>query len=149
MLVRHATDSDMLAIIAMAERFYAETHYAAIVPLAPESAAGLAIVLMDQGVLLLAEREGAVVGMVGLFLEPFTFNISVQVATELVWWVEPEARETGAGVALLEAIEPACRRRGAHLIRMMTLHSSPPHAAALYKRRGYVPTEHAFTKEIR
>jgi GNAT superfamily N-acetyltransferase len=149
MHVRAATTEDVPDIVAMAERFYAETHYAAIVPLARESAAGLALLLIERGVMLVAVHDGAIVGMVGLFLEPFTFNVAITVATELVWWVNPEARETGAGQALLEAIESACRARGADLIRMMTLHSSPPHAAALYARRGYVPTEHAYTKEIR
>lgn len=149
MIVRAATRSDVDAIVAMAERFYAQTSYAGIVPLVKESAAGLAIVLMDHGVMLVAEQGERVVGMVGLFLEPFTFNVAITVATELVWWVEPDARETGAGMALLAAIEPACRDKGADLIRMMLLHNSPPHAAALYARRGYVPTEHAFTKEIR
>lgn len=149
MIVRAATRSDVDAIVAMAERFYAQTSYAARVPLSRESAAGLAIVLMEQGVMLVAEQGDQVVGMVGLFLEPFTFNVAITVATELVWWVEPEARETGAGMALLAGIEPACRQKGADLIRMMALAKFSEHAAALYARRGYVHTESAFTKEIR
>ena len=148
MIVRAATVDDVPRIVEMASRFYAQTHYAQIVPLADESAAGLALLLIEQGVVLVAEHEGEAVGMVALFLEPFLFNVSRMVATELAWWVDPEARTTGAGQALLEAIEPACRERGVHLVRMMTLEGSPAHAAALYARRGYSPTEHAYTKVL-
>ena len=148
MNIRHATHDDIPRIVEMAQDFYAQTSYAQIVPLAKESAAGLAILLMADHILLIAEHEGQAVGMAGLFIEPFTFNISKTVATEIVWYVEPDARATGAGQALLTAIEPAAMAKGAHLVRMMTLHSSPPQAAALYARRGYVPTEHAFSKEL-
>lgn len=147
-MIRAATRGDIPRIVEMAEQFYATTAYPAIAPLAKESAAGLAIVLMDSGVLLVAEVGDRVVGMVGLFLEPFTFNVAVKVATEVVWWVDPDAQGEGAGRELLAAIEPACKARDAQVVRMMCLASSPPQAAALYARMGYAPSEHAFTKQL-
>lgn len=148
MTVRHATKSDIPRIVEMSEQFYATTAYPALAPLAKESAAGLALIMIETGVMLVAEHDGRVVGMVGLFIEPFTFNVTVTVATEIVWWVAPDAQGAGAGRELLAAIEPACKARGAHAIRMMCLASSPPQAAALYARMGYMPSEHAFTKRL-
>lgn len=148
MTIRTATHDDIPRIVEMAERFYAQTRYADITPMAKESAAGLAIVLMDQGVMLVAERDGVVVGMAGLFIEPFTFNVSKTVATELVWWVELEHQRSGIGMDLLAAIEPACRAKGADVIRMMCLAGQCEGAEAIYSRMGYVPSEHAYTKVI-
>lgn len=147
-MIRAATRDDIPRIVEMAEQFYATTAYPALAPLAKESAAGLAIVMIDTGVMLVAEHEGRAVGMVGLFIEPFTFNVSVKVATEIVWWVEPAAQGVGVGAALLAAIEPACRARGVNAIRMMTLASSPPQAGALYERMGYAHSESAWTKRL-
>lgn len=148
MIVRDATRDDIPRIVEMARQFYAQTTYAAIVPLADESAAGLAVLMMDAGVMLVAEEAGAIVGMVGLFIEPFTFNITKTSATEIVWWVDPVFQNKGAGKALLAAIEPACRGRGADMIRMMCLTPDGEVAAAVYQRMGYLPTENAFTKVL-
>lgn len=148
MTARAATQDDIPRIVEMAARFYAQTRYVDIVPMAKESAAGLAILMMDQGVMLVAEHAGEVVGMVGLFIEPFTFNVSKTVATELVWWVEPEHQRGGIGMELLAAIEPACRARGADVIRMMCLAGQCEGAEAIYSRMGYTPSEHAFTKVL-
>jgi len=147
-MIRNATHDDIPRIVEMAGRFYAQTHYVGIAPMAEESAAGLAILMMDQGVMLVAEADGAVVGMVGLFVEPFTFNIAKTMATELVWWVEPEQQRSGIGAELLAAIEPACRAKGADMIRMMCLAGQCEGAEAIYSRMGYTPSEHAYTKVL-
>ena len=146
--IREATMDDIDGIVAMAQEFYATTSYADVCPMDDAQAAGLAIVLKDTGVMLVAERDGELVGMAGLLIEPFTFNPSVTMATELVWWVNPDVRGTTLAARLLDAITAACRDRGCQMVRMMTLHDSPPQAAALYERDGYTPTEHAFTKRL-
>ncbi len=138
----------MPAILAMGAEFYATTSYAGWAEYAPESVEVLARMMIDGGVLLLAEVDGRAVGMVGLVLAPFLFNHAHTTAHEVMWWVSPAARATGAGVELLRAIEPACREKGARAIQMMTLANSPAQAAALYAKLGYVPTEHAFSKVL-
>lgn len=149
LVIREATHGDIDVIVGMAQQFYATTSYAEICPMEDVQAAGLAILLMDTGVMLVAEHEGVVVGMTGLHIEPFTFNPSVMMATELVFWVNPESRGASVAAQLLSAITAACRDKGCHFIRMMTLHDSPPQAAMLYEREGYAPSEHAFTKRLR
>ncbi len=147
-MIRRATEADIPAVIEMSRSFYATTAYAALTPMCEKAVSATAGMLIDSGVLLVAEVDGDLVGMVGLAVMPFTFDHDVTIAAEVVWWVEPDAQGAGIGLALLEAVEPACREAGADAIQMMTLATSPPHAAALYERLGYRHSESSFTKRI-
>lgn len=148
MIIRHAVDNDVDDIVAMAERFYPTSGYERIAPLAKVSAAGLAIVTMESGVMLVADEQTQLVGMACLHLEPYLFNTAVTIAQEIAWWIEPEFRGGMLAARLLYAAEAACRERGAHVIRMATLPDSPPQAAALYQRMGYAPSENYFIKGL-
>lgn len=146
--IRKASVNDIPAVLAMAERFYGATMFPRWMPFDGGTVARLAAALAEDHVLLLAEDEGRVVGMAGLFILPFMFNANHISAHEVVWWVEPEAQGKGAGKALLQAIEPACRERGAELIYMVHLANSPPQAAAAYERLGYEHGESSYVKAI-
>lgn len=148
MIVRRAVMEDVDSIVEMSRAFYATTSYAGFTPMSDESAGLLAEMLIETGVMLVAEKDGAVVGMVGLIVAPFMFNAAVLTAHEIVWYVRPEEVGKGAGAALLAAIEPACRERGVVAIQMVHLSTSPPQAAALYERMGYRYTESSYTKEL-
>ncbi len=148
MIVRLATEADLEAIVAMSRAFYATTSYARFVSMSKDAVAALTRSMMETGTMLVAEVDGRVVGMAGLFIAPFMFNHAVRTAHEVVWWVDPDARKSGAGHALLSAVEPACRAAGAVAIQMVHLSNSPPQAAALYERMGYRFSESCYTKEL-
>jgi GNAT superfamily N-acetyltransferase len=148
MRVRNATEADVPAITAMARKFYGTTAYANFTPMSDDTVSGLARTMIDSGVMLVADRDGELVGMAGLFVGPFLFNNAIKTAHEVVWWVDPDAQGMGAGKALLGAIEPACRARDVHAIQMVHLSTSPPQAAALYERMGYHLSESCYTKEL-
>lgn len=145
-MIRPATFDDVDAIVDMSAKFYATTTYPSFARFDVMSVASLARFLISDGVMLVYEDRGVVVGMVGLVVSPFPMNAAVSLATEVVWWVEPNHRDTGAGVALLRAVAPACRALGASAIQMMDMADSPPHAATLYERMGYHLTERSYTK---
>lgn len=148
LLVRPANTADLPAALEMAARFYATTDYTKVAPMSADSVVKLGRLLLDQGVLLVAEREGKLVGLIGLIVAAFPFNEAYRTAHEVLWWVDPEERETGAGVALLREMIPACKYRGAVAIQMLHLANSPPQAAALYERLGFVHTETAYIKVL-
>lgn len=148
MQVRAALPADLSAVVRMAERFYETTTYREWSDFNAQSVEALAGTLGADHVLLVAEHEGRVVGMVALFVAPFMFNPAKTVAHEVAWWVDPEGRDTGAGSALLKAIEPACRAKGCDAIQMMHLSTSPKVAGLLYERAGYRHTETAYTKTL-
>lgn len=147
-MIRAATRDDIPRIVEMGRAFYAASGYEAIAPASIPSIAGLAILTMEQGVMLVAEVNGAVVGMACLFIEPFTFNPSVMVANELAWWIDPEHRGTLLAAKMLDAIECACREREVDVIRMATLENSPPQAATLYERKGYRRSDSHYTRML-
>lgn len=146
--IRKSTLADVPAIVAMSAKFYETTSYATWAEFNPKTVEILTSDLTENHVMLLAEHEGEVVGMVGLFVAPFMFNNDKIGAYEVVWWVDPEAQGNGAGKALLAAIEPACKERGAHAIQMVHLASSPPQAAMIYERMGYAHTESSYTRIV-
>jgi GNAT superfamily N-acetyltransferase len=146
-MIRIAVEDDVPRIVEMSRKFYATTSYAEHAPMDDETVAALARQLMDS-VMLVAEEGGKVVGMVGLVVAPFMFNNSINAAYEVVWWVEPEAQGAGVGKQLLAAVDTACVARGASIVVMVTLASSPPQAAALYERAGYAHSETSYTKRL-
>lgn len=148
MQVRAALPMDLAAIVRMAERFYETTTYHEWAGFNAQTVEQLAVSLATDHVLLVAEHEGEAVGMVGLYVAPFMFNADLTAAYEVVWWVDPEGRSTGAGKALLQAIEPACRAKGCAAIQMVHLSTSPKVAGLLYERAGYRHTESSYTKTL-
>jgi ribosomal protein S18 acetylase RimI-like enzyme len=86
------------------------------------------------GALLIAERGGTAIGCVGLRpLAPACGEMKRL-------YVRPEARGTGAGRQLVQAILDVARRRGMDRVRLDTL----PHmteAIALYRSFGFRPIE--------
>lgn len=146
-MIRAATEADIPGIVRMSRIFYGTTAYTQHADMDDATVARLTRQLMDS-VMLVAERDGELVGMVGLVVAPFMFNDSIRVAYEVVWYVDPDAQGAGVGKALLAAIEPACAARGASAVVMVHLATSPPQAAAIYERMGYQHSESSFTKRI-
>lgn len=148
MYIRQAMHIDLPELVEGARKFYATTHYRNFCDFDEASVASLGQMMIEDGVFLVAETPstGQIVGMVGLVVVPWMFNRNVKTAHEVVWWVDPEVQGHGIGKHLLAAVEPACRARGAVCIQMIHLANSPPQAAALYDRMGYVFSESSFSK---
>lgn len=155
MIVRNATEADIPHIVEMAQRFYPVSPYPALYGgMADTQAAGLALVAMhgaegiDPGVMLVAEEDGALIGMACLCADRATFNPAVRIASELVFWIEPEHRGGMAAVRLLKAAEDRAREQGVQVNRMAVLSTSPAQAAQLYERMGYTMTECYYSKRL-
>lgn len=147
-MIRSATLEDVPGIVEMSRKFYTTTSYSGWADFNSETVTDLASNLTENHVMLVAESDGVLVGMVGLFVAPFMFNADKIGAYEVVWWVDPEAQGAGVGKMLLQAIEPACKERGANSIQMVHLASSPPQAAMIYERMGFRHTESSYTKVL-
>lgn len=147
MHIRKATPDDVPVIVAMGAKFYETTSYREFADFCPATVAGLAQLMIDTGICLIAE-QGDPVGMAGLVFSPFMFNRTRKAAYEVMWWVDPEVQGSGIGKALLAAIEPACRDMDCDAIQMIHLATSPPQAGALYERLGYLHSESSYTKVL-
>ena len=89
---------------------------------------------------IVLETGGRVVGMIGLAVLPH-FMSGELVASELFWWVEPEARRGTGGVRLLRRAESWARSTQA--VRMQMI-APTAHVAKFYQALGYVPMEVAY-----
>lgn len=147
-LIRLARNDDMLDCLAMGALFHAETEHAAYIPYDVPTVERNARMCLDSGVLLVAEADGILVGVVGLILAPSIFNDNVLCAYEAIWYVAPSAQLAGIGKALFYAVEPACKAKGVKVVHMIHLANSPPQAAALYERGGYHHAESTWIKVI-
>lgn len=147
-MIRKATQNDLRIIVEMSEKFYPQTAYINLTPFNANAAATLASALIDNGIMLVAEIDQKVIGMVGLVICPFPFDPDKLGAYEIIWWVEPEYQAKGVGKELLQAIDPAAKQAGAEFIHMVCMANSPIAAAAAYIKSGYDHTEMSFTKRI-
>lgn len=75
-------------------------------------------------------------------------NAPVRAASELFWWVEPEARGL-ASMRLYYEFEKWAKAKGCKTIRMVRLSDSMPEAIeGIYARLGLVEIERHYSKEL-
>lgn len=88
---------------------------------------------------LLAERDGEVVGGIGLLFAPPLWNPKGLVMDELFWWAAEDAPQ----VAALRLIRTAMRmaKKRAAIPSFRSLSSSPPGVDRLYRVMGLRPVE--------
>lgn len=142
--IREATESDVPAIVEMGRQFRNETVYASRLPENVEQITATArrIVASPDGTVLVADRDGVLIGMIGLLL--FTHHFSGErTAGELCFWIDPAHR--GHGVRLLYRAERWAREHGATTLQMI---APTPEVGALYTRLGFTEIETAFQKEL-
>lgn len=151
MIVRRATVEDLPEYVVLGRRFHAASPVSTAIPFDPE---GFGIFYLnalqnpDAG-LWLAERDGKMIGVAGALLYPMYFSPSHLVAQELWWWLEPEARGSGAGKMMYEAIEAWALENEASAMFMIALEDdNSSKMAKLYARKGYKPMERTFIKEV-
>jgi GNAT superfamily N-acetyltransferase len=143
-VIRDAAHDDLDAIVAMGRRFLAETDYRDRISENPAQMRVIAerLIDVDEGALLVSDRDGALTGMIGLFV--FRHPISDEVfATELFWWVEPEHR--GQGIRLLRRAEAWAADKGAKALQMI---APTPQVARVYAALGYAHIEDSYQREL-
>jgi GNAT superfamily N-acetyltransferase len=147
-VVRLAAECDKADCLRMGRDFYETTTYTGIAPWCEESCSALIDDLLARGLLLVASYNGRAVGMLGCYIAKFLFGRSTLMAHEVFWWVDADWRGSDVGAQLLAHMEAEAAARGVSAIQMLTLSTSPPHAAAAYRRAGYQHSETCFTKLI-
>lgn len=145
MQIRPATSDDLDRVVEMGLAFISSTRYAALFAGEPGRIRELAKVLLEHGVILLADVDGRLEGMLGIFLARHEFSEQL-IASEIAWWVEPSARKSSIGPRLLCAAEEWARHMGASMLKMVA--PSKTDIGAYYERRGFVLTETVYIKTL-
>lgn len=146
--VRRAVGADFPTLIAMGQELCAESPRFSRLTYSPdrclELLAGLSV--SPQGLVLVAEQEGAIVGMLLGFVSKHFFAEELT-ASELVVYVTPEARGGNAVVKLLRHFEVWATEQGAaDIVLGVSTEVHADRTAQLYQRLGYTPSGHTLVK---
>lgn len=144
-MIRQATHADIPRIVAMGERFIDDVYPAALT-FNGEALSTLAAQLIDgAGVVFVAESgSGDVLGMMALIVvtQPMSGET---VATELVWWIDPDARGGRAALALLATAEEWAKLQGAKRLQMI---APSDRVCRFYERLGFQRVEVAYMRTL-
>lgn len=149
-MIREATLEDVPAIAQIGERFHGEAGWGDIAAYSVEDCARTLATMIgnEAAILLVAEKDGEIVGMAGGMVFPLYFNAAHKSGQELFWYMKPGLRD-GTGGALLEAMEQTARDRGCQSWIMIALDKVAPELTGrLYRRRGYRPSEHSWIRRL-
>jgi GNAT superfamily N-acetyltransferase len=147
--IRNATEADVDTIVKMARHFIAFAPHAAVAEYDDEDLANAARACMQHGLLIVAEQDNEIIGMLlgivsGLWFAPRTLW-----ASELAWWVEPAARGGTAGIRLVTAFQDWAREQGAKVVAMSSLHlDHDTRVGNVLERMGFEQSEHTYIKRI-
>lgn len=141
-MIREATDADIDRIVEMS------MHFLAFLKIEPDpqqlgQTIGLAF---EHGVILLAERQLEVIGMLAVVILPHAFT-GKPIADEVAWWVEPEHRNGREAYNLLRSAIDWSRQRGVSVLKMVAPAASPE-VGAFYERVGFTLVESAYTIDL-
>lgn len=146
MTLRPATLEDLPRLVAMGQHFLQATPYRSLIADNPAQMTALATMLITDanGLLLVADGGGALVGMIGLLV--FSHHLSGErIAGEVFWWVEPQQRGT-VGIRLLRAAEQWAKDQRVVTVQMVG--PTTGRAGLIYERLGYAPIEVAYQRRI-
>jgi len=103
--------------------------------------------LIETQFVAIATRGDNRLGLIAGVINPHPFNPDLDMATELWWWVTPDARGSSAGARLLDAFDQWADESGADLVSF-TLESESPVNPRTLERRGYRLAEYQFVREV-
>lgn len=146
MKIRPATAEDTTKLIELCAEFYEASGFSEHIPYDPDSMEKLFNGLRLNGnIVLVADEDGALVGVLAAHLTPLYFNQNYNVAHELFWYVKLEVRSKGAGIRLLREYEETSKRMGASFAFVTSLeHLETDRVETIYRAHHYEPMERVF-----
>lgn len=145
-MIREATSVDLPRVIEMGRTFLLSGPYRDIIEDNPEVPLALAEKLVEhpQAKILVEEQDGKLVGVFCFLLYPHYYS-GLMTAGELIWYVEPEARKTMAGLRLKWEAEKLAKELGAVQMHL----TCPPDQDPLFSRlSGYVRVETGYQRRL-
>lgn len=111
----------------------------------PEQTSELAVqVIGKSGKVLVDEQDGKIVALLALFIGPHFYSGELT-ASELMWYVEPEFRQSFTALRLLRAGEKVAKTLGA---KSMVFTAPTIEVGKAYSQLGYEPIEVNYRKVL-
>ena len=147
-MIRHAEPRDLPDLQRMAARFLSsEGPYGTRFQVDPSRVHVLADYMTkpnDDAAVFVAEEDGEVTGMFGVFCFEHPI-LGLRLAAELCWWMDPEVRGSRSGLRLLEAGESWAKDHRAVWLEMI---APSERVAEFYDRLGYERTDVHYLKTL-
>lgn len=125
MLIREANpDIDFDELIEIGHKFFEFNIYRHQTTIDEASLVRTFTQLCIDGVLLVVEHEGKVIGTAGAFIAPLYWNNHFMQGLEAFWWINEEFRSSGVGETLRSCLQEAAKQKGAHFWNMIALRES-------------------------
>jgi len=142
-MVRRATPADLPVMLELGAGFFAETILGEFMEYDRDSTAATFAAMLGNpdAAVFLIECDGEVVGGAGAVCAPHYFNHKVLTCQELFWYVTPTHRGNGDSARLIVHLERFAASRGAQLVALACMSTSPASVAKFYESRGYHATE--------
>jgi hypothetical protein len=141
-MIRLATLEDVPRLVEMGLNFRGTTSYEKLLRENPSKMKELAEKLIQCQALLVSERDGSLVGMLGFFIYDH-FISGEKVAGEVFWWQEPGKR--GDGLKLMKEFERIAKEAGAKQIQMV---APTDQVARVYKHMKYEFVEASYSRTL-
>ena len=148
MLIRKAKKEDLIELVMMGKSFHQEAEWQDVIEWDDAEAASSLKVMIDskEAIILVADDEGVLKGMIAVILTPIWFNSKVKSAQEWFWYVKSEYR--GAiGIKLFNKMQDMLRQKKVNVLTMLSV-KKMPNLEALYLRLGFRPSENTWIKRI-
>lgn len=147
-MIHQAKTKDIPAIVEMTKAFADDAGVTARFGFNPQDFSRYVATLIDSSfwlVLVDNNHKGFFIGGVA----PFCVTPTKKVLSEHIWWVQPEARKTGLGLALLETAIKLAKDAGVDYVTCGHLSNyKNKELNCLYQRLGFKPLETTYIKEI-
>jgi len=145
MPIREAVEADIPRIVEMGSRSLREGPYKDELD-NPERTAetALKVIREARGKILLAEEQGKVTGLLGFIIYSHFFT-GKNTAIELMWYVEPEFRQTWTAIMLLRAAQRIAKDMGA---LKMQFTAPTEEVGRAYEALGYSKLEVAYQRTL-
>jgi len=147
MPIRKATEEDQLDFLILAKKFLKESKYIFSFNQSKLLENYLLAINHDDFLILLAEENGEVVGMLAAGITSPMFSDD-KVATELAWFIDKEHRGSSMSLRLIKEYEKWAKGNGCKYTSMMDL-DQLNNLQRLYERQGYSLVEKTFIKELK
>lgn len=150
MIIREATPDDCQAVAQLGAQFVGRLKMPRVntTNATKLEASFQAVYANPDGVVLVSEADGQVVGFLVGMAVPLWFDALDWSAVELAWWLDPAHRGGSAAARLVKAFEQWAADRGIARVVLsdVEFEDAAQPAGALIERLGYTMTERAFVK---
>lgn len=147
--VRLGTTKDVDSLLIIAEKFYNTTEICELIPFHVPSVRNQIYRSIAKGFIVIGEKDGEMVGVLGCDLLPYSYNTDYTVCMESMFWMAPEVRGSYLAVRMLNEAEGCAKVLGAELFMMARIPTSPKSTDGWYKKQGYKESDVLYIKKLR